>query len=63
MMKQSTKDKAEGTFHELKGAIKGKAGQLTNNPGLRARGFVEKVAGKIQKKVGQIEKGADKSEE
>ena len=63
MMKQSTKDKAEGTFHELKGAIKGEAGQLTNNPGLRAEGFVERVAGKIQKKLGQIEKGADKSEE
>jgi len=30
-VKPSTKDKAEGKFHEMKGKIKEKAGQLTNN--------------------------------
>jgi uncharacterized protein YjbJ (UPF0337 family) len=56
MMKQSTKDEAQGALHELKGAIKDKAGKLTNDPDLEAEGLVEKVAGKIQKKIGQAEK-------
>jgi uncharacterized protein YjbJ (UPF0337 family) len=60
MMKQSTKDKAQGAFRELKGAIKRKAGKLTNNPRLEAEGIVEKIAGKIQKKIGQAEKAAEK---
>jgi uncharacterized protein YjbJ (UPF0337 family) len=60
MMKRSTKDKAKGTFHELKGTIKGKAGKLTNNPGLEAKGIVERIAGKTQKKIGQVEKVVEK---
>jgi uncharacterized protein YjbJ (UPF0337 family) len=60
MMKQGTKDKAQGSFHELKGTIKRKAGKLTNDPGLEAEGVVEKIAGKIQKKIGQAEEGVEK---
>jgi uncharacterized protein YjbJ (UPF0337 family) len=60
MMKQSTKDKARGKFHELKGTIKGQAGKLTNDPGLEAEGMVEKFAGKIQKKIGQAGKAVEK---
>jgi uncharacterized protein YjbJ (UPF0337 family) len=55
-MKQSTKDKAEGKFHEVKGKVKEKVGQATNNPNLQAEGQVEKVGGKIQKKIGEVEK-------
>jgi len=55
-MSQSAKDQAEGKFHEVKGEIKKKAGQLTNDPELAAEGQDEKVAGKVQKKVGQVEK-------
>jgi uncharacterized protein YjbJ (UPF0337 family) len=55
-MKQSTKDKAKGKFHEVKGSIKEKVGRATNNPDLEAEGQVEKVGGKIQKKIGQVEK-------
>jgi len=55
-MSQSAKDQTQGTFHEVKGEVKKKAGQLTNDPNLVAEGQDEKVAGKIQKKVGQIEK-------
>ncbi len=62
MMKRSTKDKAEGIFHELKGTIKSKAGKLTNNPGLEAKGIVEKIAGKVQKKIGQVEKAVENRE-
>ena len=55
-MKQSTRDQIRGKLHEVKGAVKQKAGQLTNNPDLEAEGQGEKFAGKVQKKVGQIEK-------
>jgi uncharacterized protein YjbJ (UPF0337 family) len=59
MMKQGTKDKAQGSFHEAKGKIKAKAGKLTNDPSLEAEGFVEKIAGKVQKKIGQAEKAVE----
>ena len=55
-MKSSTKDKAKGKFHEIKGTVKAKAGQLTNNRGLQARGKVEKAAGKVQGKLGHVKK-------
>ena len=53
-MKSSIRDKAEGTFHEMKGKVKEVAGKLSDNPKLRAEGTVEKIAGKVQEKVGQI---------
>jgi uncharacterized protein YjbJ (UPF0337 family) len=59
-MKPSTKDQIEGTFHEVKGTAKQKVGQVTNNPNLAAEGQGEKLAGKVQKKVGQIEKVLEK---
>jgi uncharacterized protein YjbJ (UPF0337 family) len=59
-MKDSTKDKVEGTKHEIKGAVKEKVGKLTNNPNLQDEGTDEKVSGKIQKKVGDIEKVFEK---
>jgi uncharacterized protein YjbJ (UPF0337 family) len=55
-MKLSTDDKAIGTIHEVKGAIKQKAGELTNDPDLAADGEVEKNAGKVQHFVGKVEK-------
>jgi uncharacterized protein YjbJ (UPF0337 family) len=55
-MKRSTKDKARGKFHEVKGRVKEKVGQATNNPDLEAKGQVEKIGGKVQKKIGQVEK-------
>ncbi len=59
-MKDSTKDTAEGTFHEVKGAIQTQAGKLTNNPDLEADGIVEKITGKIQQKIAQVEKVIEK---
>jgi uncharacterized protein YjbJ (UPF0337 family) len=55
-MKQSTKDKAKGRLHEVKGKIKEKVGRATNNPDLEAEGQVEKIRGKVQEKIGQVEK-------
>ena len=55
-MKSSTRDKAEGTFHEVKGKAKDMAGKITDNPKLEAEGKAEKIAGKVQEKVGQVKK-------
>ncbi len=59
-MKASTKDQVRGTMHELKGKAKATAGQLTNNPTLKAKGRTENLAGTVQKKVGQIKKVFEK---
>ena len=58
-MKESTKDKVEGALHQVKGAVKEKVGRATKNPNLEAEGTDEKLGGKIQKKVGDIEKVVD----
>jgi uncharacterized protein YjbJ (UPF0337 family) len=59
-MSNSTKDQVEGAAHEFKGSVKEKAGKVVNDPELEAEGQDEKVAGKVQKKVGQIEKVFEK---
>jgi uncharacterized protein YjbJ (UPF0337 family) len=59
-MKSSTKDKAEGKYHEVKGKIKEMAGELTDNPKLEAEGTSEKVAGKVQKKIGDVKEVFEK---
>ena len=53
-MKSSITDKTEGTFHEAKGKIKEVAGKLTDNPRLQAEGTNEKLAGKLQEKIGEV---------
>jgi uncharacterized protein YjbJ (UPF0337 family) len=55
-MTQSAKDQIEGTLHTVTGTVKEKAGQILNKPDLAAEGQDEKLAGKVQTKVGQIEK-------
>lgn len=59
-MSEGTKDEVKGKFHEVKGTIKEKIGHATNNPDLEDQGTAEKVGGKIQKKVGQVEKVIEK---
>ena len=55
-MRQSTKDKAQGNLHEVIGKVKEISGRATNDPDLEAEGQVEKIGGKVQKKIGQVEK-------
>ena len=59
-MKNSTRDQVDGTFHEIKGKVKEVAGKLTDNPTLEGEGLGEKIAGKVQKKMGQVEKVLEK---
>ena len=59
-MKTSTTDQVQGAFHEVKGKVKEKAGQVAGKPDLTAEGQGENLAGKVQKKVGQVEKVFEK---
>jgi len=55
-MKSSMKDKVKGTFHQAKGKVREMAGEITDNPELKAKGKAEKIAGKAQEKIGQVKK-------
>ena len=59
-MTQSTKNEIAGKVHEVKGSIKEKVGKMTNDPDLEGEGIGEKIAGKVQKKLGQLEKVLEK---
>jgi len=59
-MTQSTKNEIAGKVHEVKGNIKEKVGRLTNDPDLEGEGIGERIAGKVQKKIGQLEKVFEK---
>jgi uncharacterized protein YjbJ (UPF0337 family) len=54
-MKPSTTDNAEGTLHEVKGAVKKHVGQVIGDANLATEGDAEKIGGTIQKKIGQVE--------
>jgi uncharacterized protein YjbJ (UPF0337 family) len=56
VLKPSTKDKAEGKIHEVKGEIKEEVGKVTNDPDLEVSGAAEKNAGKVQKWISRAEK-------
>jgi uncharacterized protein YjbJ (UPF0337 family) len=55
-MTSGTQDRVEGTFLQIKGKLKEVAGELSDNPELEAEGTAEKVAGKVQDKIGQVKK-------
>jgi uncharacterized protein YjbJ (UPF0337 family) len=55
-MKPSTENEIAGKVHQVKGNIKEKVGQLTNDPDLEAEGIGEKIGGKLQTKIGQVKK-------
>ena len=55
-MKTGIQNEIAGKAHELKGKIKEKAGELTNNPGLEGEGISERIAGTVQKKLGQVQR-------
>jgi uncharacterized protein YjbJ (UPF0337 family) len=59
-MKPSTENQVRGKIHEVKGAIKEQAGRVTNNPDMEDEGTGEKIAGKVQKKIGQVQRVIEK---
>ena len=55
-MNSSTKDKIEGTAKEGVGKVKEETGEAIGNRDLEDRGTAEKVAGKVERKVGDVKK-------
>jgi uncharacterized protein YjbJ (UPF0337 family) len=55
-LKASTENEVAGKVHEVKGTIKEKVGKLTNDSDLEGEGIGEEIAGKVQKKIAQVEK-------
>ena len=54
-MKNSTINQAKGKMKEMKGRVKENFGEATNNPDLEGRGKGERIAGKLQKKAGDVQ--------
>jgi uncharacterized protein YjbJ (UPF0337 family) len=55
-MKSSTKDKVKGSVNEAVGKVKEATGNAIGNPDLQDRGTVQRVAGKVERKVGDAKK-------
>jgi len=52
------KGEIKGKGKQIEGAIKNKAGKLTDNPKLEAKGKAERVAGKVQEKSGEARRNS-----
>jgi len=59
MIKQSTKDQVAGKAREIKGKAKKEIGRAINRPDMAQRGANEELVGKVQHKVGEVEKVFD----
>lgn len=55
-MKSSTKDKAQGKMHQVKGAMKEGIGIAVKDKDLEVEGKIETFKGKIQENIGSVEK-------
>ena len=53
MDKDSFKMKVEGNWHIIKGSLKKKYGELTDNDLTMVEGQAEKTLGKLEKKLGK----------
>lgn len=54
-MRASTKRITRGMFHEVRGTAKRIIGSLFSNRTLGAKGTVERIAGKIHRKIGKFQ--------
>ncbi len=59
-MKSSTKDKAKGNLHQVKGKIKETGGKAVGNESMENEGKGENVKGEAQEKAGDVKKVAGK---
>lgn len=48
-----SKSEIKGKGKQVKGSIKDKIGEVTNNPRLEARGKADRLEGQVQQKVGK----------
>ena len=55
-MKSSTRDKVKNRAKEIAGEVKEKTGKAIGNRNLQDRGTTEKIAGKVERKIGDVKK-------
>ena len=55
-MKSSTKNQVQGAFHKIAGKVKELFGKAGMDAELEGKGKDETRAGKVQQKVGEVEK-------
>ncbi len=53
-MKKSTQDRIEGTAKQARGNVKVGVGKVIGSSRLKATGTADKIAGKVQKKSGEL---------
>jgi uncharacterized protein YjbJ (UPF0337 family) len=53
------KDEIEGKGKQIKGAIKDKVGEWTDNPALEEEGEAERAEGKVQETIGTARRKAE----
>ena len=59
----SEHDKAEGTWDKAKGAVKEKAGEVTDDESLEAEGKKDKVKGGAKQAVGNLKEAGEKTKD
>jgi len=55
-LKSGTRDEAEGKWHQIRWEIREITGKFGMDPGLESEGKDEGRSGKVQEKIGEIEK-------
>jgi len=55
-LKDSTQDRIAGTAKQARGKVKVAAGKIGGSTRLQAKGQADVVEGKVQKKIGDIER-------
>jgi uncharacterized protein YjbJ (UPF0337 family) len=60
MDKDNFQNQMEGNWHIIKGSLKKKYGQLTDDDLTMAKGQAEKTFGKLQKKLGKTKEELEK---
>jgi uncharacterized protein YjbJ (UPF0337 family) len=55
-MKSSTQDRIRGKANEAKGKTKQSVGKRVGRPDIEEEGEAEELAGKVQRKVGEVKK-------
>ncbi|MBJ6725804.1 CsbD family protein [Geomesophilobacter sediminis] len=58
-MRESTKERVEGKYHEAKGKVKEYTGEAIGKPDVALKGRIEKTAGKAESALGKAEKNFD----
>ena len=59
-MKSSIGDKVEEAFHELEGTAREAAEILSDNPKLKLKGIIERIASRSQEKIRQFKNAMEK---